>query len=281
MVKRIIPIKISIIFILVNCKGLSVKHEYNPSISDPNFYIVINSDEGMSKFNRKVNVFGIDIYAAPKVEDSKLFHAANVLAQYLDNNEDGLIDDQLLINKMIENKSFIVMWKNQRDINSNMPSDRIGQDLGNDETNPSFVKSGKKGRFDASLEEILHLINNAGHSFAYPDAFGQFKGSILTNAMDIARGGQFNEIPDKYPDSAWYSYYDFTCDYETCQTIEYLYWALTSLMGAQKNRIEEIKDEWKLNTRELVQSKDTIIFNLLTNPIYKMPKVLPDGTYKH
>lgn len=250
--------------------------------NDPNFTIVSHSDNGFSSFNRKVVVFGIDIYAVSLVEDTKLLHAANVMAQYLDNDEDGTVDDQLVLDKMLENKAFIVMWKNENDLdNIEPPSGREGQDLGNDETHPNFVSNGRMGEFDASLEEVLHIINSAGHSAAYPNAFGQHVGSDLANAMDIARGGQFITIPNLYPANAWYSYNDQTCDYESCQTIEYLYWAITSILGAQENRLNEINDEWRLNTRQKVKDNDTAIFTLLTNPIYKIPTILPDGAYRH
>ena len=251
----------------------------NPG-NDPNFTIVANTDAGFASFNRKVVVFGIDIYAVAAVEDTKLLHAANVMAQYLDNDEDGVVDDQAVIDKMLENKTYLVMWASESDLNIEPPVGRLGQDLGNGETNPSFVANGRTGQFDASLEEVLHIINNAGHSFAYPSAFGQNAGSDLANAMDIARGGQFMTIPNPYPDGAWYTYDDTTCDYASCQTIEYLYWALTSMLGAQENRLNEIDNEWQLNTRTLVENGDTAIFALLTNPAYKMPTVLPDGTYR-
>ncbi|MFQ3341530.1 MAG: hypothetical protein ACI9TK_001194 [Flavobacteriaceae bacterium] len=270
-----------IVLMFISCKKENNRTRVINAGNDPNFKIVSNNDSELSGFNRKVVVFGIDIYADVKVEDSKILHAANVMAQYLDNNEDGLVDNQLVLNKMIKNKAFLVMWKNEKDLNINFPLGRIGQDLGNDETNPSFVVDGKTGRFDATLEEVLHLINNAGHSYAYPGAYGQNQKSALSKAMDIARGGQFFEIPSVYPADAWFSYYDKTCDYETCQTIEYLYWALTSLMGAQENRSNDIGEEWKLNTPNLLKETDAQIFKLLTNPIYKMPNVLPDGTYKN
>jgi len=229
-----------------------------------------------------VVVFGIDIYAVSSVEDTKLLHAANVMAQYLDNDEDGTVDDQLVLDKMLENKVFMVMWKNENDLdNIEPPSGREGQDLGNDETHPNFVSNGRMGEFDASLEEVLHIINSAGHSAAYPNVFGQCVGSDLANAMDIARGGQFIKIPNLYPANAWYSYDDQTCEYATCQTIEYLYWAITSILGAQENRLNEIDNEWRLNTRQKVEDTDTAIFTLLTNPIYKIPTILPDGTYRH
>lgn len=248
--------------------------------NDPNFIIVAHSDNGFLSFNRKVVVFGIDIYAVAAVEDVKLLHAANVMAQYIDNDEDGTVDNQLVLDKIIENRAFMVMWKNENDLDLDLPSGRVGQDLGNDETHPNFVSNGKTGEFDATLEEVLHIINNAGHSYTYPQAFGQNIGSDLANAMDIARGGQFMTIPSQYPANAWYTYYDQTCDYASCQTIEYLYWALTSMLGAQENRLDEIDNEWKLNTRQKVEDTDTAIFSILTNPIYKMPTVLPDGSYK-
>jgi len=247
--------------------------------NDPNFNIEANSDIGLKSFNRKVVVFGIDIYAVPKVDDRKLLHAANVMAQYLDNDEDGIPDDELLMQALIDHKAFLVMWKDEDDLDIAPPQNRLGQDLGNDETNPDFVANGRKGRFDASLEEVLHLING-GHSIAYPEAFGQEAGSTLADAMDIARGGQFFDIPNKYPESAWYSYDDETCEYADCMTMEYLYWSLTSILGAQENRLEEIEHEWKLNTRDKVKGTDKAVYSLLTNPIYKMPTILPDGKYR-
>lgn len=248
---------------------------------DPNFTIIKNTDEAFAAFNRKVVVFGIDIYAVKEVEDRKLLHAANILAQYLDNDEDGNVDNKLVLDKMLDKKAYLVIWKNESDLNISPPSDREGQDLGNDEINPDFVKNGNNGSFDASLEEVLHLVNNAGHSYAYPQIFGQNTTSQLAKAMDIARGGKFISIPNQYPSSAWYTYDDQTCDYVSCQTIEYLYWALTSILGAQENRENEISNEWKLNTREKVEKTDKAIFSLLTNEVYKMPKILPDGSYKH
>ena len=265
------------LFFLISCK---VQRPINYG-NDTNFKIIVNADKGLKRFNRKVEVFGIDIYAATKVDDTKLLHAVNVMAQYLDNNEDGIADDQLVLDKMIENKAYLVMWYKQSDLRRSNVNGRIGQDLGNEETHPDFVSNGKINDFDATLEEVLHLINNAGHSFAYPDAFGQKIGSNLANAMDIARGGQFMTIPKQYPSNTWFSYDDNTCDYANCQTIEYLYWALTSILGAQENRLDEIENEWKLNTKLKVETTDSLIFSLLSNPAYKMPKLLPDGTYRH
>ncbi len=273
--------KILIIFSILSLFGFSAckkNTDINPG-NDPNFTIVANKDKGFSKFNRKVVVFGIDIYAVSKVDDLKLLHAANVMAQYLDNNEDGIPDNQAVVDMMVSQGAYMVIWNKQTNlIGMRPPAGRIGQDLGNDETNPNYVSNGKVGQFDAALEEVLHIITNAGYALVYPQVFGVHSGTEISNAMDVARGGKFTSIPDAYPQKAWYSYKDATCNYD-CQVTEYHYWALTSILGAQENREEEIKHEWKLNTREKVETQDTIVYRLLTNPVYKFPTVLPNGKY--
>jgi hypothetical protein len=82
-----------------------------------------------------------------------------------------------------------------------------------------------------------------------------------------------------YPNNAWYTYDDQTCDYQ-CMATEYFYWGMTSILGAQENRLNEISQEWDLNTRSLVENTDTAIYSLLTNPVYNFPTILPDGTYR-
>lgn len=248
--------------------------------NDPNFTIVANNDGVLSSYNRKVVVFGIDIYAVPAVEDAKLLHAANILAQYLDNDENDIIDNQLVLDKMLENNAFIVMWKTESDLDITPPANRIGQDLGNDETVPAWHTNGHTGQFDGAIEEVWHIVTHAGHESAYPSVFGTGIGTEMSNAMDIARGGQFTVIPNPYPNNAWYSYYDQTCDYE-CQAGEYVYWVMSAMLGAQENRLNEIADEWQLNTPALVQSTDVAAYAIMSDLQYKLPTVLPDGTYKH
>lgn len=262
---------------IVSCK--KEDQEINAG-NDPNFTIVANDDGELKDFTRKVEVFGIKIFAVPNVTDANLLHAANLMAQYLDNDEDGTPDNQAVVDKMVENNAFIVMWKKQNDLNINPPDGWEGQDLGNDETHPSFVSNGRTGTFDAALEEVLHIITHAGYAEVYPSIFGEQANTQIADAMDIARGGQFTSIPNSYPSDAWYTYDDSTCEYN-CMVTEYHYWALTSILGAQENRLDEIQQEWKLNTLEKVQEQDVAVYELLTDPQYGFPTVLPDGTYMH
>ena len=274
---------ILILFFLI-CSSSCKKEDAIDTIinagNDPNFNIVINSDIEYIGFNRKVMVFGIAIYAVPGIDDKRLLHAANIMAQYLDNDENGIVDNELVLEKMLANNAFMFMWNSESDFNNlTMPENAIGQDLGNDETVPEWHTNGQIGRFDASLEEVWHIITSTGYAYAYPDVFGEETGTSLSNAMDIARGGNFTTIPNPYPSEAWYTYDDETCTYE-CMNTEYIYWSMTSILGAQTNRLDEISQEWDLNTIELVQNNDTAVYALLTNLEYKFPIILPDGTYR-
>ena len=68
---------------------------------------------------------------------------------------------------------------------------------------------------DASLEEVLHLIQNGGYGKVYRDLEpGIGSGyNLLHDAMDVARGGRFKSPPATYPAGAWNTYDDASCDY--------------------------------------------------------------------
>tara|TARA_B100000795_G_scaffold264723_1_gene245566 strand:- start:697 stop:1527 length:831 start_codon:yes stop_codon:yes gene_type:complete len=269
-------LSVTILFLItaLSCKEDSNSNHSDPISpgNDPNFTIISHSDTGFTSTNRKVMVFGIPIYAFYNVEDSKLLHAANIMAQYLDNDENGTVDNSLLLSTLLNNEAALFMWKTESQITLN------AQDLGADESIPLWHTNGQIGQFDAALEEVWHVITYSGYSDAYPEIFGENPGTSLTNAMDIARGGNFTSIPQNYPNGAWYTYDDQTCDYR-CMATEYFYWGMTSILGAQENRLNEISQEWDLNTRSLVENTDTAIYSLLNNPVYNFPTVLPDGSY--
>ena len=57
--------------------------------------------------------------------------------------------------------------------------------------------------------------------------------------MDTARGGYYENVPQQYPENAWFTYYDQTADYGT-QITEYVYWATTTYLGGRIGRGEFI-----------------------------------------
>lgn len=233
-------------------------------------------------FPKHTIVFGIKIIATENTSDEKVLHAAKVMAQYLDNDEDGKVDNQAVVDQLKSVDATLVMFKDEEEAD-NFDEDALGhhhvQGLFDEETIPSFNKNSSNSRFDATLEEVLHLITHEGYSVVYPD-LAEKKDSKLANAMDKARGGYFESPPANYPAGAWYSYDDDTCEYD-CMITEYFYWALTSIMGGQAypGRLDEIGHEWKLNTFEKVKTGDPDVYGILTNPNYGLPSVLPDGEY--
>ena len=287
---KIASFLLSLCFIVGSC----AKAPKTPSTCDftnsgNDFFTIVSNDDSPERafnvFCKKVNVFGVMLYATSTVSDQDLIYAANVMAQYLDNDEDSIIDNPLVLDKMIENQSSMVLFgtENSKDqraaFNSarNIEDQYKLQDLYGSEIHPNWNYDAP---FDATFEEVLHLITHSGYSQVYPSVFGEQQGSEIANAMDLARGGQYTSIPSSYSSDAWYSYDDRTCEYD-CQVTEYFYWALTSLLGAQDypGRLDEIGHEWKANTPALVQSMDPAVYAILTDTIYHLPTVLPDGSY--
>ncbi|MAF66268.1 MAG: hypothetical protein CMJ84_11510 [Planctomycetes bacterium] len=242
------------------------------------------------RFARTIEVFGVTVVATADVGEGKVAHAARILAEWMDNDEDGVVDDPRVAARLIEGGAFLVMFASERDARRAMrgleraaerAGLRIGQDLYGDETLPDGPPHRRgAGRFDATLEEVWHLVSN-GWCAAYPGAFAYEPGSRLTDAMDVARGGRFRTIPRETPEGAWYHYDDETCGYE-CMAAEYFYWTLTSWLGGQDypGRAEEIAGEWECPTPELLERRDAAVHRLLTDPAFALPRVLPDGVYR-
>ena len=243
-----------------------------------------NSTTAFSGFTKYVDVLGcFSIYAESTITDAKVLHAAAVAAELLDNNEDGIVDDPLIEAQLIsENALMPIFFQDgnaaMNTFANNYNGNGVSAVLYNGEIDPT--QTGHWGD-DATVEEVIHTINHVGHTNVYPAAFSmQANSSLMSSAMDVARGGQFLSIPNPYPSSAWYHYDDQTCDYE-CMMIEYMYWAIVSYMGILNDpqTAQGISDEWEPYNATLLQSMDTLMYNLITDPQYKLPLLAPDGNY--
>jgi len=242
------------------------------------------NDPALNSFSKYVNVLDcFDIYAEAGISNAKVLHAAAVAAELLDNNEDGLVDDPQIKSKLIEHSAMmpLLMYEgsNAEDaLFDHYEGEGISAVLYNFEIDPN--QPGHWGD-DASVEEILHTINHVGHTNVYPNAFSLSpNSSLLSEAMDVARGGQFITFPGSYPEEAWYHYDDYTCDYE-CMAIEYMYWAIVSNMGILNDpqTCAGIANEWEPCTPELFQNMDELMHALITDPEYLLPTNAPDGNY--
>ena len=235
-------------------------------------------------FSKYVNVLDcIDIYAESNISDEKVLHVASVAAELLDNNEDGIIDDPLIESSLIEFNTVMPVFQSENGnaidtFFDNLDDGCTGAVLFRNEIDPN--QPGHWGD-DATVEEVLHTINACGHVEVYPSLYAlEPNSSYLSDAMDIARGGQFMTIPDPYPEEAWYHYDDWTCDYG-CMAMEYLYWCIVTNMDilSDSQTCAGIANEWEPCTPELFESTDTLMFNLITDPVNMLPQLAPDGNY--
>ena len=246
----------------------------NPNTSDP----------ALAPFTKFINVLDcFSIYAENTISDVKVLHAAAVAAELLDNNEDGVVDDPLIELQLLNKDALIPIFfqdgnSAMNTFENNYNGDGVSAVLYNNEIDPT--QTGHWGN-DATVEEIIHTINHVGHTNIYPSAFSIGpNSSLMSTAMDAARGGQLLSPPWIYPSTAWYHYDDYTCDYE-CMMIEYMYWAIVSYMGIldDPQTAAGIANEWEPYNASLLQSTDVLMYALITDPAYKLPLLAPDGNY--
>ena len=233
-------------------------------------------------FYKCIKVFGMSLLATESFPNDRLAWVATIAAEYLDNNEDGLPDDAAVNAALANGHASMLLTQSESESmvvsqHPNLHYMQHKQPQGADESTPN----GSLGRGDASLEEVLHLIQNGGYGPAHPnlDPGNGNTYNLLTDAMDVARGGRFKSPPATYPAGAWNTYDDASCDY-ACMAVEYFYWGLTTLLGGQASRCIEIQNEWKPCTKAEFQTTDTKLYALLTNPAYNLPTRLPDGRYR-
>jgi len=227
---------------------------------------------GLSVFSKHVDVLGLHVFAKSNVSNSRVLHCAHILAQWLDNNEDGTPDNPTVHQHLVDNYASMLMWWNESQAEGdydNIPDSTWDnyylQDLFGEEVNLNYPDN---QQFDPSLEETLHLVTLGGYAPTYPSVWGEDHGTQMTKTMDdVIAGG-------------WYHYGDPTCDYQ-CKATEYMYWSLTSILGAQNYpwRIQEIADEWELPTLQLMQQHNMAMVKMLQDPQWGLATVLPDGSY--
>ena len=241
-------------------------------------------DDAFECFTKYVNVLDcFEVYAESSIPDYKVLHVAAVAAELLDNDEDGIVDDELLFYELQNRQALMPVFSYDGNacmdnFMDNYYGDGVSAVLWRNEIDPS--QPGHWGD-DATVEEVLHTINHVGHVSIYPNVFGLApNSSIMSDAMDIARGGQFLEVPNNYPQEAWYHYDDYTCDYE-CMAIEYLYWCIVTDMGIldDPQTCAGIANEWEPCSPELFESTDIIMHGVVNNSSNKLPQLAPDGNY--
>ena len=71
-----------------------------------------------SFFPKQVDVFGVKILALEKTPNKSIDKAKSILSQWLDNDNDGKPDNQLVVDSLVKNNCAMAMGKSIRKIDS-------------------------------------------------------------------------------------------------------------------------------------------------------------------
>ena len=242
-------------------------------------------------FSQFVRVHGMYVVGDKDAPSDYVLHTANILAQYLDNDEDGIPDDQAVTDYLVAGNVTFPVWT--KNIRENFWSSARGTPCeDNIRTVASMYHADSAGQWaiggiekakiwDSNLEEVWHAVSEGWYR-VYPEYFNDKyddpRDSLLTEAVDAARGGYFEEAPKVYPAEAWYRYFD--CPYG-CQVHEYFYWITVANIGALDpsitNKCPNV--EWSICSKEELKIRDVKAYDLLNNHGFKLPTRIPDGSY--
>ncbi|MBJ89181.1 MAG: hypothetical protein CMO98_04895 [Woeseia sp.] len=220
-------------------------------------------------FTKSAMIFGsLQICATHLVPDEKLKYAANVAAEWLDNDGDGDADEPRILDSLKESQSLVVM---SLDGFSSLAFLKIAaasvvggytiQDLSAEETN-------NPTRRDASQEEIHHIIVVGGWIKALPKIFSDQK----DDRSDLYNIWKFAD------DNGHYSYDDPTCD-DSCKTVEFFYLATAAYLGSMADLFS---DEMRLKDKVAMRKHIPNIMDIFESTDYSYPtNHWPTGVYTH
>lgn len=220
-----------------------------------------------SVFDKSAVVFdAVTICATSGVPQNKLEHAAGVAAQWLDNDQDGQVDDPVLLAKLQERQPRVLMtengiglWVGLRSVLA-FRSIKGLQDLGAQETAPS------SGGRDAAPEEIHHSIMNNGWQQGWPETFSdKDTNSIMYKQWEKAEAENL------------YSYNDPTCD-SACKVTEFSYLASAAYLHSEPDLAN---DEIRIDNRaELAELLPQVTAVFESNDYVYPTHMWPDGNYQ-
>ena len=177
-------------------------------------------------FTKYIDVFGIPVFAPDDTEDRDVLHGAGVLAQWLDNDEDGAVDNPKIIEALTDpspeadpgnpGRASLIMFPTAQgeeaderieEFFRNSPDGFNYETLQGDEcvvARPMQCEPPRPCRhdgYDAAVEEVLHLVTRVGWSRVWPEIWGLcpeedcgefrqtgWEGSLVGTTMDALIG---------------------------------------------------------------------------------------------
>ena len=276
-------------------------------------------NEKTALIDKKITVFGIKVFALRGVTDRDLKLVANVLAQWIDNDEDGTPDNPTVLAEIVRQKSRMILgvtfdqigpWhENSQRMLKYAHAPTYGLDVTTINHNWYGLPLSEysqdhyrtEGLFppDATTEETFHLITDIGYANVYPSIF--WHGEVGDNPSEVLRShianrgkrqkdaSQLTVAMDKARGGYFKktpkqypdnAWYTRLDDCEyKCFVGEYIHWGMITLVGYNETRKEGIQDQWQITNAHSLRNRDPALYGLLTNTEYIFPKTAPDGSY--
>ena len=151
----------------------------------------LSTDEFEGIFTKQAEVCGVRILANDEVEDQRLRHAAQLLADYLGDDGDSLSDDAFLAEVLQADQTTLLLFASKDDPDRDFVLEKLeSADLA---ICVLDLFSGESWSFgvdedcDAAMAEILGLIRWAGSSEPPLDPIDEGAGAALVKLMDGTR----------------------------------------------------------------------------------------------
>merc|ERR1711971_1400582 len=175
----------------------------NPSLTNNGSALIFPlKTSPVSEYPMYTVVFGVAVFGHSSISDAKFQHVASVLAEWLDNDEDGCADIPLVVSKLTttspkpftraerdEGQGEMTSAQGDAFISAGFEPTTVTY---NNELLPSCAGvAATDNCVDATLEEVLHMVTDKGYMPAFPSTFSTEvnSNSLLTAAMDVTRGG--------------------------------------------------------------------------------------------
>ena len=249
--------------------------------TDENVITIFENFESLKQYFPYCIIWNdIPIFATAGVSRNALFHTANLLAGYFDNDYDGIIDNNTLYAEFSDGLKGIAIYENVADetaITSALGNWKLRTTSVYENEMNGFLGDSVGGIRDVTLERLLrYFIIEKGYTNAYAD-LSVTRPTVITNAMDTARGGyQAGGLPNyNYPPFAWYTD-KIGLQYNEL-VYEYLYLSISSYAGSQAWRSgdTDLTIKWSTYTRAILEATDSTIIPILENVTYNFPLTEP------
>lgn len=238
-------------------------------------------------FTKYVRVFGIPLLGTNEVDDSKLSHAAKLLAEYIDNDKDGIPDNVASLTKLL-NYTVILGFLGGSSESEFFWNERYLKvasapfreqfvcnihffEQWNSEVVPSFYKHLNdtdkcRQRSMIDFDWTLWYFPFTLTYYGYFDIMSNKTKAAIELAMKKASSSEI--FQPKYPDD------------EEMEMAEFFAWSLITTLSALNCSCEskEIQEFWKICTSKDLYDFDKNWYEAL-DKISFLSKILPSGNY--